>query len=42
MQKQKQEPFFQIPTFMKLADEQNLLFYEQFLQNRGYDTLKKP
>ena len=24
---------------MKLADKQNLLFYEQLLQNRGYDTL---
>ena len=23
---------------MKLADKQNLLFYEKLLQNRGYDT----
>ena len=42
MQNQKQEPFFQILTFIKLADEQNLLFYEKLLQNRGYDTLNKP
>ena len=39
IQNQKQEPFFQILTFMKLADGQNLLFYEKLLQNRGYDTL---
>ena len=42
MQNQIKEPFFQILTFMKLADEQNLLFYEKLLQNRGYDTLNKP
>ena len=41
MQKQKQEPCFQIPTFMKLADEQNLLFYEKLRKKRGYDTLNK-
>ena len=42
MQKKKREPFFQILTLMKLADKQNLLFYEKPLQNRGYDTLNKP
>ena len=29
MQNQKQEPFFEIPTFMKVTDERNLLFYEK-------------
>ena len=38
MQNQKQEPLLQILTFMKLADEQNLLFYEEQLQNRGFDV----
>ena len=42
MQNQKQELFFHILMFMKLNDEQNLLFYEKLLQNRGYDTLNKP
>ena len=42
MQALKQETFFQIFTFMKLANEQNLLFYRKFLQNRGYDILNKP
>ena len=42
IQNQKQEPFFQILMFMKLADKHNLLFYEKLLQNRGYDTLNKP
>ena len=37
MQNQKQEPFFQILMFMELADEQNLLFYEKLIQNRGPD-----
>ena len=34
VQNQEQELLFQILTFMKLVEEQNLLFYEQ-LQNRG-------
>ena len=42
MQNQKQKPFFQILTVIKLADEQNLPFYEKLLQNRGYDTLNTP
>ena len=42
MQNQKQEPFFQILTFLELANKQNLLLYEKLLQNRGYDTLNKP
>ena len=32
MQNQKQEPFFQIRTFMKLTDKQNLLFYENYFK----------
>ena len=42
MQNQKQEQFFEILTFMKLAEEQNLLFYEKLIQNTVYDTLDKP
>ena len=36
---QNVEPYFQLFAFMKLANEQNLLFYENLLQCRGYDTL---
>ena len=42
MQNQKREQFFEVLTFMKLAEEQNLLFYEKLLQNTVYDTLDKP
>ena len=42
IQNQKQEPFFRIITSMKLADELNLLFYENSPINRGYDTLNTP
>ena len=28
--------FFQVLTFVKLAGEQNLLFYDKLLQNRRY------
>ena len=41
MQNEKQEPLFQILTFMELADELNLLCYEKLLQNRVYDTPNK-
>ena len=41
MQNQKQELFFQILAFMKLAKKQNLLFYEKLFQSRRYDVLNK-
>lgn len=42
IENEKQEPYFQILIFLKLADGQNLFFHEIPLQSRDYDILNPP
>ena len=36
------EPYFELYAFMVVKDENSLRTYEQFLHNKGYDTMNKP
>ena len=36
------EPYFLIHVFMEINDERQLITYEEYLHNRGFDTMNSP